>query len=338
MPNRIVAFGEIMMRLQVPGVELLTQSNTLQYSFSGTGVNVAAALSHLGHHSYIVSTLPDNPLGDAAIAHLRKLGLATELIRRDGQYIGMYFLESGFGARPSRVTYTNRQQSSFNTAALNGYDFAAASSKIDAAHFCGITLAMNDTVRAQMVAFAHAVRIAGGKVSFDCNYRPGLWGEGSHAFARTHYESMLELADMVFMNEKDAMLTLGMQTNYAQCREQLLELIPKVALKYSIQTIAGTHRTINKDNTHTLQGYLFKDGRFTFGEPLTFAVHDRIGTGDAFASGIIHGQLKGWVPEETIAFASAASMLAHTITGDTPLSSESDIRKAMATSLGDIER
>ncbi|QNK57766.1 sugar kinase [Paenibacillus sp. PAMC21692] len=338
MPKRIAAFGEVMMRLQVPGYELLSQSNTLQYSFSGTGVNVSAALTRFGHTGYLVSTLPDHSVGDAAIAYLRKLGITASFIRRDGKYVGMYFLENGFGARASRVTYTNRLESSFNTAAEDAYDFASIAREIDVVHFCGITLAMNDTVRSQMKAFAQAVKSAGGTVVFDCNYRPSLWGEGAYEKARPYYEDMLGLADIVMMNEKDALLTLGMSTDKQSRREQLIDLIPAVAVKYNIRAIAGTHRSINGDNTHALQGFLYKDGRFTFAEPLSFAVHDRIGAGDAYTSGIIHGETAGWTPEETVAFAAAAGMLAHTIVGDTPLSSESDIRKAMAATVSDVER
>lgn len=338
MPKRIAAFGEVMMRLQVPGYELLPQSNTLQYSFSGTGVNVSAALTRFGHTGYLVSTLPDHTVGDAAIAHLRKLGITTTFVRRDGKYVGMYFLENGFGARASRVTYTNRLESSFNTAAADAYDFTAIAREIDVVHFCGITLAMNDTVRGQMKAFAQAVKAAGGTVVFDCNYRPSLWGDNAYEKARPFYEAMLELADIVMMNEKDAMLTLGMTTDKESRREQLMDLIPEVAVKYNIRAIAGTHRSINGDNTHSLLGYLYKNGRFAFAEPLSFAVHDRIGAGDAYTSGIIHGETEGWAAEETVAFAAAASMLAHTVVGDTPMSSENDIRKAMAASIGDVER
>lgn len=113
MPKRIVAFGEVMMRLQVPGHELLSQANTLQYSFSGTGVNVASAMTKLGHHGYLVTMLPDNPLGDSAISALQGLGIGRNYISRGGKYMGMYFLENGFGQRASRVTYSNRLESSF---------------------------------------------------------------------------------------------------------------------------------------------------------------------------------------------------------------------------------
>lgn len=338
MIKQIAAFGEVMMRLQVPGYELLSQAGSLNYSFSGTGVNVASALARFGHAGYLVTTLPDNPLGDAAAAYLRKLGLAPSFIMQSGNYMGMYFLENGFGSRPSRVTYSNRQESSFNTAAEGTYDYKAIAEQVDVVHFCGITLAMNDSVRRHMKALAQAVKARGGTVVFDCNYRPSHWGQGGYEKAKPHYEDMLHLADIVMMNEKDAMFILGMNTDKETCQDQLAELIPAVAAHYAITVIAGTHRSINGDNTHALLGYMYKAQAFTFSKKLTFSVYDRIGAGDAYTSGIMHGEICGFAPEKTVEFAAAASMLAHTIVGDTPMSSESDILRAMTEAVGDVER
>lgn len=327
-----------MMRLQVPGYELLSQASTLNYSFSGTGVNVASALARFGHIGYLVSTLPANAVGDAAVSYLQKLGIDRSFITRGGNYVGMYFLENGFGARSSRVTYSNRLESSFNTAPEGSYDFEEISKNIDVVHFCGITLAMNDSVRQHMKSFAKAVKENGGTVVFDCNYRPSLWGEDGYEKAKPHYEEMLYFADIVMMNEKDAMFVLGMQTERETRIEQLMELIPKVAQKYEISVIAGTHRTINGDNTHSLHGFIFKNQTFTFSNTITFSVYDRIGAGDAYTSGIVHGEMEGFSPEKTVAFAAASGMLAHTIVGDTPMSSENEIFRAMTETVGDVER
>lgn len=255
MPKRIAAFGEVMMRLQVPGYETLAQGDTLQYSFSGTGVNVVSALARYGHTGELVTRFPDNPLGDAAKAYLHKLGIDTARIVRGGKYVGMYFLENGY------------------------------------------------------------------------------------AKAKPYYEELLRLADIVMMNEKDAMLTLGMSTAKQEREEQLAELIPAVAADYGISAIAGTHRSIHGDNSHSLRGFLHKGGRLVFSDLLTFSVYDRIGAGDAFASGIIHGELEGFAPEQTVRFAAVAGMLAHTVPGDTPLATEAEILRAMEQSFaGDVER
>jgi len=338
MAKRVAAFGEVMMRLEVPGYALLSQSNTLHYTFSGTGVNVVSALSRFGHTGYVVTTLPDNGLGAAALSYLQKLGIQPGFVARGGAYVGSYFLENGFGARPSRVTYTNRLSSSFNTVAEGFYDVAAIADAVDLVSFCGITLAMNDTVRSEMKRLAKEVKQRGGTVVFDCNYRPSLWGENGYELAKSHYEEMLQLADIVMMNEKDALYILGMPSAYEDREAQLTELIPQVAQKYGISVIAGTHRHVHPDNTHSLRGFIYKDQSFTFSEVFKFAVYDRIGAGDAFTSGIIHGVIEGWQPEETVTFAAGAGMLAHTIAGDTPMSTEREIRQAITQSARDVER
>ena len=337
MSNKIAAFGEVVMRLEVPGYDRLTQSNTLKYSFSGTGVNVVSALVNFGHEGNLVSTLPQNPLGDAAISHLQKLGISTSYIHRSGDFIRMYFLENGYGPRRSRVTNSSRQDSSFNTSP-KAYNFQEIAKDVDVVHFCGITLAMNDKVRYYMKSFAKSVQKNGGTVVFDCNYRPGLWGAKGYEKAKPHYEEMLYLSDIVMMNEKDAKFILGIETKKEERENQIRDLLPRVSEKYNIQTIAGTHRTINSDFTHSLKGFLYKSGNLTFTDSFTFSILDRIGGGDAYTSGIIHGELKGFSPEKTASFATTAGMLAHTITGDTPLATEEEVLSDMGNSTYDIER
>ncbi|MFC9708458.1 sugar kinase [Paenibacillus sp. NPDC056933] len=338
MVKRVGAFGEVMMRLEVPGHDLLIQSNRLKYSFSGSGVNVVSAMTRYGYAGLLVSRLPINPLGDAAESYLRGLGLSTEFVLRGGQYIGMYFLENGYGARPGRVTYSNRLESSFNMASEGTYSYAEIASGMDAIHFCGITLAMNNSVRLAMKSLAQEVKEQGGTVVFDCNYRPTLWGDPGYAMAKPHYEEMMHLSDIVLMNERDALHILGLNTDKVQREEQLAELIPMVAERYAVRTLAGTHRTIYSDNRHCLQGYIFKQGAFEFSEPLTFSVYDRIGAGDAFASGIMYGELEGMLPTETISFAVTAGMLAHTVAGDTPMATVGDVIQARNCTARDVTR
>jgi 2-dehydro-3-deoxygluconokinase len=196
---------------------------------------------------------------------------------------------------------------------------------------------MTDRVRDNMKVLAKKVKDKGGLVCFDCNYRPSLW-EGGYRQAKPHYEDMLELADIVMMNEKDAMYILGMETIETTREKQLKDLIPKAAKRFGIQTIAGTHREINGDHTHSLLGYMYKGGEFIFSEKISFHVYDRIGAGDAYTSGILHGELAGFSPEKTVGFAAAAGMLACTLAGDTPMSTEAEVLSAMTGTIGDIKR
>lgn len=336
--SKIASFGEVMMRLEVPRYATLEQSSTLVYSFSGTGVNVVSALSRYGHQGILWSVLPQNALGDAAVSFLRRLGIQTEYVVRDGKYIGSYFLEHGFGVRQSRVTYSDRWGSSFNTADFKKFSFENYLDDIDAVHLCGITLAMNDQVRQALKRIAIAAKKAGKLVIFDCNYRPSLWGEAGYELARPHYAEILHLADIVFMNEMDAIHLLGLPTSETERKAQLEQLIPLVAKRYGVQTVSGTHRKINEDGTHSLNGYIFKKGKFHYSDPKSFTVYDRVGAGDAFASGIIHGELTGKHPSESVQFAVVAAMLAHTVGGDTPIATEQEILQAMQHGMRDVSR
>lgn len=335
---RVAAFGEVMMRMQVPGYETLVQSSRLEYSFSGSGVNVTAALARYGHNGALITTLPETPVGEAAIAYLRKLGVDTSLISQGGKHLGMYFLENGFGSRPGRVTYTDRLGSSFNTADAANYDMKDLASRVDVLHLCGITLAMNDGVRKQMKRLAEEVRSAGAKVVFDCNYRPALWGTDGYVKARPHYEELLGLADLVLMNEKDAKCILGIGTGEYDRITQMKQAIPEVAKRFGIGTVAGTQREINADHTHALTGYIYHQGTFVFSRKMTFPVYDRIGAGDVFASTIIHGELQQYPQEHTVNMAVAAAMLAHTTQGDTALFTENEVLRALSDHPSDVER
>lgn len=336
--KRITAFGEVMMRLSVPNYETLSQSRSLTYSFTGTGVNISAGMARLGHEASIVTTVPDNSLGDAAMASLRALNLNTRFVRAEGSILGSYFLETGYGARPTRVTYGSRKNSSFNSTAKDVYNAAAIAENTDCLHLCGIGLAMNANVRYQMKSLAEKVRSAGGSVVFDCNYRSTLWDEEERKHAKSYYEEMLHLADIVMMNERDAISLLGYQSSYEGRTEQLQELIPMIASKYAIRIIAGTQRTIGPNDQHMITGFMYKNDMMKVGRPMNAAVLDRVGAGDAYTAGIMHGDISGYEAQYAVQFATAASILAHTVPGDTAALSEQDIIKTMQELAPDIER
>lgn len=336
--KRITAFGEVMMRLAVPNYETLSQSRSLTYAFTGTGVNIAAAMARLGHEASIVTTVPDNSLGDAAAASLRALDLNTRFVRAEGSILGSYYLETGYGMRPTRVTYGSRKNSSFNSTAKEAYNTMLIAENTDYLHLCGIGLAMNANVRYQMKSLAEQVKLAGGSVVFDCNYRSTLWEEEERKHAKSYYEEMLCLADIVMMNERDAISLLGYQSSFEGRTEQLQELIPMIASKYAIKMIAGTQREVGPDHHHMITGYMYKDGMMKIGRPMNAVVLDRVGAGDAYTAGIIHSNINGYDAEYAVQFATAASILAHTVPGDTAALSEQDIVRAMHELAPDIER
>lgn len=336
MSKKIAAFGEVMMRLEPPDNRTLAQSRTLEYLFSGTGVNVLSGLAHFGYETELLSTLPDNALGEAAKAYLQSLGISTNRVVRNGEYLGMYFLEKGFGVRPSKVTYTNRKESSFCVSRFTDYNVDDMLKGVDLIHFCGISLAITENVREAVVQLAQEAKKRGIMVCFDCNYRPKLWG--GYEKARPWYENMLQLSDICLMTEKDATLLLGMHTEESEREQQVKDLLPKVAQKYGISAIAGTIRHTLDVNRFRMKGYLIQKGEVTYSKPYEFEALERIGGGDGFTCGLIHGLYSGMTQEEAVNFAMASGVYAHTTYGDSPVASVADIEMIMGPSQVELQR
>lgn len=331
----IYAFGEVMMRLEAPHFQKLQQASELLVSYSGTGVNILSGLSHFGHRTALVTKLPTNSIGIAALAHLQSLGIETSHIVRGGDTLGLYFLERGFGGRASAVTYTDRSNSSFCTSECEEYDFANLQ-KSSVIHFCGISLAVSSHTRQLTLAVAKKAKAQGLTISFDCNYRPKLWGDDS-THAKSSYEEMLHLADICFMTEKDARFILELPTTQTEKEKQIEDLLPQVADAYKIQTIAGTIRDTTSISAQTLKGFIVREGTVTYSHVHNLHVLDRIGGGDGFVSGILHGLHTKVEPNNLIDFATAAGVLAHTTVGDSPVSSLADIKRFTEQTI-DIER
>lgn len=338
MSKNIVAYGEIMMRLEVPDNLLLRQAEDLKYSFTGTGVNITGLLAQFGYSTSLISAVPDNSIGSSAIGAIRRLGIHSDLIIKNNDNLGMYFLEKGFGNRPSNVTYTNRQHSSFNTTDISKYDLLQSLKDVDILHICGITLAMNQLTRDNILKLVKAAKEQNIKIVFDCNFRPSLWGENGNQRAKPFYETILSQVDIVIMSEKDAIQTLGLATNNQTKEGQLEELLPMVAQKFKISKIAGTIRTVQDSTHNTIKGYLYSNGNMYYSKIHEVNILDRIGTGDAYTCGIIHGELSNTEPQDIVSFSTASCVLAHTISGDTPLFGTDDIINVINNENNDIER
>ena len=336
MVNKVKAFGEVMMKLNVPGYTKLEQANRLDLSFSGTGVNVLAAMSRFGHSASIITALPDNSVGDAAATYLRSLGIATDDIQHTGAYMGMYFLENGFDRRASVVTYSNRKESSFCQSSAADYPLEKLLQDTAMLHFCGIGLAVSEQTRELLLTVAKMAKKAGVTVVFDCNYREKLW-LGQEEQAKATYEAMLAHTDICFMTERDAISILGMETAATDQKEQLQDLLPSVAKQFGIQTIAGTIRQSQNEKS-SIQGFLLQQDRLVFSKPQAFRILERIGGGDGFASGILHGLLSDYSLEDTVEFAAASGALAHMLPGDSPRSSEKEVWRLVTRSEIEMER
>lgn len=333
--KKILAFGEVMMRLSVPNYKKLSQSNVLEYSFSGTGMNVLSGLSQFGHEVELLTKLPKNSLGEAAKSQIRKLGIGDQKIIYGDNHIGMYFLEQGYGNRNSKVTYTNRLESSFCKSRLEEYNLDEILKDVKLVHFCGISLAVTENVREIVFEIIKKAKKNNILISFDCNYRSTLWK--NHEEARPIYKKMLELSDIVFASEQDAIKIFELTSDFQEENERREDFLNQIKNKFSLKVVACTKREILSNNHHRLMGIYLSDKIYCSSNMDCFIL-DRIGGGDGFTAGILHGILKKYSSQETVEFAMASGVLAHTTFGDSPISSIDDVTKIIREGVGDISR
>ncbi|MFI3329308.1 MAG: sugar kinase [bacterium] len=328
--EKIVTFGEIMMRLSTQNYEPIHQSRTYDARYGGGEANVAVALSHMGHETYFMSKLPPNQLGDGAIKHLRSHGVNTEYIARGSTTLGIYFLESGFGGRPSKVIY-NRKHSAITRIKKEEFNFDEIFKDATWFHISGITLALNEnTFNLALEAMKYAKK-HGVTVSFDFNYRATLW-ELEKAIPA--YRAVLQYIDVCFGSFFDintiAGITIDKKDEKLSMHEKREKVFRNFQEKYDVKYLFGTDRIVYTANENSLAGYYYSKTNSNVTDPIRFTIFDRIGGGDAYASGVIHGLLKDYEnPEYAVKFGLNTSVLKHTIYGDAFVLSEDDIEEFM---------
>lgn len=333
--EKIITFGEIMLRLSTPDYSTINQSHSFLVNYGGGEANVAVALSHLGHNCYFMSKLPPNQLGDGAISHLQANGVNTDYIVRGSTTLGIYFLESGFGGRPSKVIY-NRKHSAITRVAEDEFDWEGIFKDATWFHISGITLSLGERVRKVAFRAAREAKKYGVKVSFDFNYRSKLWTVDE---ARPVYQKFMQYVDIVFASFWDAntILEIPLDAGFEDktLSEKRRNVFPKMIKKFNLNYIFGTDRVVFSATENSLAGYYFalKNDELTWEltDPIRFNIFDRIGGGDAFASGVIHGLLKNFDnPGYAVRFGLNTSVLKHTIYGDAAIFSAEDVEAFMS--------
>jgi 2-dehydro-3-deoxygluconokinase len=325
----IACFGEILLRLAAPHSELLLQTRTLVGHIGGAEANVAVALSQWGHSATVISVLPDNALGHAAAGELRRYGVRTDALQFRPGRMGLYFLTVGAGHRPSEVLY-DRESSAFAMAPPELIDWNAALSEVSWLHLSGITPAVGPQAAEAALRAARAARALGISVSFDCNYRSKLW-ERWHGDARPILRELVDQADLLFAEQRDIGLILGRSFDGIPAAEQF-----QVAGNHALETfsrlkrIATTVRIQRSVDDHDLSAALLsRDGLRTTRTYSIGRIIDRIGSGDAFAAGILHGVRTQMDDQETLDFGLAAATLKHSIPGDFNLVSIAEVQNLL---------
>ena len=330
--KNIVAFGEIMLRLTPPDYTTITQARNFIANYGGGEANVLVSLSHLGHNTEFITKLPDNQLGDSALKHLKSHGVKTDNVARGGSNIGMYFVETGFGGRPSKVLY-NRKYSSVTTIEPEDIDLDKVFSSCKWFHLSGITLALGNHTRTFAYKCLEYCKKYNVTVSFDFNYRSKLWD--SVEDARPYFKQVIPYVDVLFANHFDIeeILEISLDKSLEDLIAKKVELSKKLIAQTKIKYIFGTDRTVHTASDNSLSSYCINsNGEYKSQGPIRFSIYDRIGGGDAFASGVIHGLIKDFNnPEYALTFGLATSILEHTLYGDVSTLSEKEVEDFIKT-------
>jgi 2-dehydro-3-deoxygluconokinase len=318
--TRVVTFGEVMLRLKSPGFERLFQSPVLEATFGGAEANVAASLAQFGVDARFASAIPANNVGDQCVATLRSFGVDTSHIKRQGERLGIYFLENGSNQRPSRVTY-DRAGSSISTAKVADFDFDAMLDDTDWFHISGVTPAISASAAELSLEVAKSAKAKGITISCDYNYRKNLWRYGKKA--PEIMRQLVSLATIGIANEEDCQKALGIEVDvdvgsaelehekYSALAEKVLKEFPN--LQKQVITLRESHSA----DRNGWSAVLHNGKRFLTSRHYDVTdIVDRVGGGDSFAAGLIYGMRA--YPDDQIAleFAVAASCLKHTILGD----------------------
>jgi 2-dehydro-3-deoxygluconokinase len=329
----VAAFGEIMLRLSPLGQERLFQSPCFQTFFGGGEANVAVSLARFGHPVRYLSVIPANDVGDAALRELGKWGVTTEHIVRQGKRLGIYFAESGANQRPAQVIY-DRHHSGIAEAKRGDIDWEKAFAGINWFHVTGITPAISRSAADLTLDAVKAAKSKGIAVSVDLNYRSKLWKYGVPA-AEVMAE-IFKFADVGIANEEDCQKSLGIEADvlvqsgpldiraYEKLTRRVMDQFPKLS------RMAVTLRENRSADQNGWSAVMRNRKEFMTGPRYEIAdIVDRIGAGDAFAAGLIHGLDIFSSDQEALDFAIAASCLKHSIPGDFNLVTESEVLALM---------
>ena len=317
--QKVVLFGELMMRLSTKRHERIVQAREFDVSYSGAEANLGVSLGGYGIECFVVSAVPDNATGDACLAYLRQFPVNLDHVRRSGSRLGIYFVETGAAQRPSTFLY-NRKGSSITELRAGDLDWEAILDGKSWLHVTGITPALADSV-AEITKEACAVaRRLGITVSLDLNFRRKLW---SPEKAREVLTDLMQYVSVLFTNEEEAATVFGVVAQDAEIAagkvnthsygDVATRLYDMFDLRYvSISLRESLSATIND-----WSGMLYDGERFYTSRKYHIDyIVDRVGGGDAYSAGIIYGLLTGQDLQETVDFAAAASCLKHSIHGD----------------------
>ena len=325
----VLCFGEVLLRLAVPGGDRLANASGFAGQVGGSEANVGAVLAQLGHDVEMITALPTSGLGDLCEGELRRTGIRTgNVLRADGR-LGLYFNEPTPG--PGRIIY-DREHSVFAENA-DQFDWSALASTARWFHVSGINLALGGKPAEATFTAAEAMLAAGVPISFDVNHRTSLW-EGRSAEEADRVKTLVGMATLLFASPQDISRVLG--KSFSDSGREALE--GAFATFERLETIASTRRS-NDGDGQRLSARVDQraSSHETEAARLGQAI-DRIGSGDAFAGAVIDGLLRKLAPEECAKQGLAAAVMKHAIAGDRWIGTRAELQEFDPFDAGDVRR
>lgn len=316
---KFITMGELLLRLSPPNYEKIRTTDEFKVTYGGAEANVAASLSNLGIDASYFTVVPDSSIGKAAIRYLRSNDVhCSPCIYAPKGRMGIYFLEEGFGVRSSKVTY-DRKDSAFAVYDFATVDFKKKLEGFNWLHLSGITPALSQNCRDLIMYALKAANEMKITVSFDCNFRSALWGWQEARDCITEYLPYINVLfgvepfNLLGPDGKDLKDGLSMNPSYKE-QDRVFREISK---RYPNIRAIGRHvRYVHSGSENSLKAFMWYNGETYESRTFRFNILDRVGGGDAFASGMIYALMREMKPDDVVNFAVASSVLKHTMHGD----------------------
>lgn len=319
--SKIITFGEVLMRISPSGNKKFVQSNSVEFYFGGTEVNVAISIANFGGEVKHISCISDDFIGDTAISYLHKFNVNTSSVVRSPRPLGVYFLEVGAVMRPSAISY-NRSHSSFSEIRPSMVNWKKALENGSWFHWTGITPALNKGSKETLLEGIKEASNRGFTISADPTYRSGLWKYGEEpkdVLTILMQYSTIFIGGINEMNELLATNYSFSNEDFIKASQHLMETFP------SIEKVFDKIRTSINSSWHKIKARMWNGTDFKETDELDIThIVDRIGTGDAFAAGLIHG-LQIFDDFKAMEFGKAACAIKHTYAGDVNYANEKDV-------------
>jgi len=306
MPYDVITFGEAMIRLSPPNFHRLEQTDILDVHVGGAELNTAVALARLGRQTAWVSRLTNNPLGRLVANHAREAGVSTEhVIWTPDDRVGLYFLEFGAAPRASSVLY-DRKGAAIANLQPGSIPWAAVLAGVKWFHVTGITPGLSTAAAEATREALQTARSAGVQTSMDLNYRAKLWTTEQ---AGKVMAELMPLTNVLITTEEDVEKVFGMKGKDYE------DVATQVARRFGFKVVAITLRQNPLVWKNTWTAIAYQAGKILKTRSYEVEIVDRLGAGDSFAAGLIHGLLDGDA-QKGLDYGVAASAIKHSIPGD----------------------